>query len=396
MKLIATAAFSLLFMAASAAGQLGLSLNKIVDITPLGYLGVDGAGYDDHTGRLWLAGNGKVVELDPLTGQKISSFSASVVPGLSGASALALQPRTSNLFLFGWSATGEVTQAGSLVATISSHNVVAAAFAPNGNLYAVDGYPWASAPGDGALHRVNQHTGAFETTVRIQGYTDAYTGFGLVATMAFDPATGSLYLLTTIADHKLLEVDVTTGEVLSSTSYDSFIAPIWYPEGWAAGMAFNDDGSKLFFSMGDDFVFGAPIGGKYLIVLDRQLPDCFVAADLGNGLPGTLGQAPELSADMAGSPCTVSLQLLSFAQGANVLVVGQHKLEAPFKGGVMVPVPSALLPNVFDTAQLFSSFAVDLSHPVLAGLTLYTQVWIQDPMGPHGYSASNGLAISLK
>jgi len=250
--------------------------------------------------------------------------------------------------------------------------------------------------GGGMLHRVNQQTGAIETTVPIQGYTDPYTGVGLLAAMAFDPATGQLYLLTTIAAHLLLEVEVATGEVLSSTSYDSFLAPIDYPEGWAAGMAFNEDGSKLFLSMGDNFVVGAPIGGKSLIVLDRQLPDCFVATDLGNGLPGTLGQAPELSADMAGSPCTVSLQLLSFAQGANVLVVGQHKLEAPFKGGVMVPVPSALIPNVFDTAQLFSSFAVDLSHPVLAGLTLYIQVWIQDPMGPHGYSASNGLAITIK
>ena len=161
-------------------------------------------------------------------------------------------------------------------------------------------------------------------------------------------------------------------------------------------MAFYEDGSKLFVSMGDDFVVGAPIGGKYLIVLDRQLPDCFTTSHLGNGLPGSLGAAPEFSADMAGGPCTVSLQLLSFAQGAHVLVVGQHKLEAPFKGGVMVPVPSVLLANAFDTAQLFSYLAVDLSNPMLTGVTLYIQVWIQDPAGPYGYSASNGLAIGVK
>jgi hypothetical protein len=384
-------ALSLLSMAALATGQLDLSLDKIVDITPLGFLGVDGAGYDDHTGRLWLAGDpiNVVAEIDPLTGQEFSSFSGSVVPGLLDPSALAVHPRTGHLFLFGGSQpAGEVTQAGTLVHTLIPHSIAAAAFDPKGDLYVVGGDPH-------ALHRVNQLTGAFETTVLIEGYTDAYTGIGLVAAMAFDPATGQLYLLTTIAHHNLLEVDLATGAVLSSTPYYNFTAP-WLPEGWAAGMAFNEDGSKLFISMGDNSIGGVPPGGKLLFVLDRQLPDCFVATDLGNGLPGTLGQAPELSAVMAASPCTVSLQLLSFAQGANVLVVGQHKLEAPFKGGVMVPVPSALLPNAFDTAQLFSSFAVDLSNPVLAGMTLYTQVWIQDPFGPVGYSASNGLAITMK
>jgi hypothetical protein len=72
-------------------------------------------------------------------------------------------------------------------------------------------------------------------------------------------------------------------------------------------------------------------------------------------------------------------------------VVGVSPLDAPFKGGVMVPSPDLLFVLTTDFFGA-SSFGGLWPAGVPSGFTTYFQWWIQDPGGPKGFAASNALA----
>ena len=103
------------------------------------------------------------------------------------------------------------------------------------------------------------------------------------------------------------------------------------------------------------------------------------------GLPLLHGAGPP----QAGQPITLTL---THAQplAAAALVVGLSSIDAPFKGGVMVPHPDALLPlgtNAHGAAQLQGVWPAGLP----SGTQTFVQWWIVDPSGPAGFAASNAL-----
>lgn len=125
-----------------------------------------------------------------------------------------------------------------------------------------------------------------------------------------------------------------------------------------------------------DLAVGAPHGGPGLRLLH--------ALD-GRGVPRLSG-----TGDLApGSPVTISLQhARRLSRG--LLVVGPTRVDLPAKGGVLVPFPSAVIPLVTDGGGT-SSLGAHWPPAIPAGFTLWMQAWIQDPDGPAGFSASNGL-----
>lgn len=114
--------------------------------------------------------------------------------------------------------------------------------------------------------------------------------------------------------------------------------------------------------------------------------------DLGLGLAGTSG-TPVCSGVgflMGGDPVEVlvaNARPLAFSW----LVLGLANISAPFKGGVIVPSPDLPLPFVTNGA---GEAALSAMWPagVPSSATFYAQWWIQDPAGPKGFAASNGLA----
>lgn len=114
--------------------------------------------------------------------------------------------------------------------------------------------------------------------------------------------------------------------------------------------------------------------------------------DLGHGLEGIFG-TPSLGATGSldgGTPLSLRLS------GADVsttcaLVIGFSILEAPFKGGVLVPAPDLVLAGlpVDDQGKLTLGFSWPTGVP--PGVTVFFQEWIADSLAPFGYSASNGL-----
>ncbi len=118
-------------------------------------------------------------------------------------------------------------------------------------------------------------------------------------------------------------------------------------------------------------------------------------SDLGAALAGTSG-SPTLGGEgamAAGSPLRLSLQN-ALASSTAWLVVGTQTLNAPFKGGVLVPdVNLAGFPiplPVGASGRLVITGGWPAGVP--SGFALYVQYWIQDPAGPVGFSASNAVS----
>ena len=101
---------------------------------------------------------------------------------------------------------------------------------------------------------------------------------------------------------------------------------------------------------------------------------------------------PELagSGDLSASSLNqVTLSNAAASSGAT-LVFGVTALNAPFKGGTMVPQPLLLVPL---TTSAGGGASLPFVWPVgiPAGFAVYFQFWIQDVAATHGLSASNGL-----
>ncbi len=115
--------------------------------------------------------------------------------------------------------------------------------------------------------------------------------------------------------------------------------------------------------------------------------------DVGEGLAGSGGLVPALegfgtlAAGSAGS-----LQLVDALPAAPAtLVVGITALNAPFKGGVLVPAPLLLVALLTDPAGevLLSWSAWPAGIP--SGTEVFFQTWVTDSGGPKGLAASQGL-----
>lgn len=133
----------------------------------------------------------------------------------------------------------------------------------------------------------------------------------------------------------------------------------------------------------------------------QQVSTCDVTIDVGGVQPtwATLGHAksgskglPEL---LGNGPLSVgSDNAIELANGnpssVATLVFGLSQLNAPFKGGTMVPQPALLV-------TLTTNASGDLNLPFIwpsgvpAGASLLFQYWIHDPSASHALSASNGL-----
>lgn len=113
---------------------------------------------------------------------------------------------------------------------------------------------------------------------------------------------------------------------------------------------------------------------------------------LGDGLTGAAGM-PLLQGDGAlsgGSTVTVSLSN-ALPSSTAALVVGLSALAIPFKGGVLVPNPDAVLGAL--PVDGSGDLAIIATWPsgIPSGVPLWLQYWVIDPSGPVGFAASNAI-----
>jgi hypothetical protein len=124
-----------------------------------------------------------------------------------------------------------------------------------------------------------------------------------------------------------------------------------------------------------------------------QLYDFFVPWTwLGHGLAGA-GGVPELEATgllLGGTPVTLQVHG-GQPNSAATLVVGLTDIEAPLKGGTLVPSPDILIAGL--ATDPLGDLVLVGAWPdgVPAGVSFYVQAWISDGTAPQGLSASDAL-----
>ncbi len=118
-----------------------------------------------------------------------------------------------------------------------------------------------------------------------------------------------------------------------------------------------------------------------------------VWADLGSGLAGTGAGTPQLVGTGTLSPFSSNALVLSDAlpSTSTALVVGFSQIDAPFKGGVLVPDVDLLLTGLPVDAGGGLSLPFTWPNGVPGGFELFVQHWITDAGGPKGFSASNAV-----
>ena len=151
---------------------------------------------------------------------------------------------------------------------------------------------------------------------------------------------------------------------------------------------------------------GGSYTGKYAYDDDHALtiyPHAGPWHEWGPGLAGASGTPQLIGEGLPEKGHRVTLHVCHGSPFARAFVVaGLSHAELPFKGGLMVPEPDALVgPLVLDAS---GELDLDIPWPVgqPAGLCvvqqpcLFVQAWMQDPSGPKGWVASQGLATTLK
>jgi hypothetical protein len=116
-----------------------------------------------------------------------------------------------------------------------------------------------------------------------------------------------------------------------------------------------------------------------------------VWTDLGQALAGS-GGTPRLegSGQLVGNSL-LKLDLTNAAPSAPAaMFVGFSAVNAPFKGGVLVPNVDLFVNLVTSGA---GTIAISSSWPagVPSGTSVWLQTWVQDAGGPKGFAASNAL-----
>jgi hypothetical protein len=117
-----------------------------------------------------------------------------------------------------------------------------------------------------------------------------------------------------------------------------------------------------------------------------------LVTDLGFAKPGS-GGTPELAVSYTKSPALLHVDSIGLpGLQAGALFLSTTQLNAPFKGGVLVPFPDFKIFLVSSPAgQLPLALPVSFSFPT--GLVLYAQEWFKN--GGPGYAATNGVRFEL-
>ncbi|MCB9898539.1 MAG: VCBS repeat-containing protein [Planctomycetes bacterium] len=118
------------------------------------------------------------------------------------------------------------------------------------------------------------------------------------------------------------------------------------------------------------------------------------SVSLGHALAGSLG-LPTLDVAAFAAGGSIGFGVAKSQPNAQaVLVLGFDQIDVPFHGGVFVPDADALV-MLQVSPQGTLQVALDLPPGLPLGFELFAQVWIFDPGGPFGLSATNGVVSAI-
>ena len=238
--------------------------------------------------------------------------------------------------------------------------------------------------------------------------------FNANAVLVGDDASGSIDNLG--ADEDYYSLSVTAGDLISFETIDvaglgDTQLSLFGSDGVTLLEFDDDDGPGLlslinysFTASGTYYImvgsFGANTGGYTLETrLSTVGPDEDVIVGrlpsawdwLGNDLAGVSGKPLLIPTGTLGPSSPFTLSLIDAAPSASAfLILGFSILNAPTKGGILVPTPQFIFGlGTNPSGEL--SFGASLGSPP-SGATFFLQYWIIDAAGPVGFSASNGIS----
>ena len=164
----------------------------------------------------------------------------------------------------------------------------------------------------------------------------------------------------------------------------------------------TEKGVRVIGAAGTDSVEGAPVTNVVLGTFSgfdidsiRVVGSLTINAawyDLGNGLAGTTG-TPLMTGDgtlKGGDLVTLTLSN-ALPNSSSALIVGLAQINAPFKGGTLVPSATIIFFGLPVDAVGQQVLAAPWPNGLPSRFSFYFQHWVTDPAGPFGFSASNGL-----
>ena len=241
------------------------------------------------------------------------------------------------------------------------------------------------AEGDTLTLLLNAGGGVFEPAQHfaLQAYSATSPVAPSLAGVVLADVDGDTHLDAITANGKASTVSVLLGDGAGGFDFaGAFVAT-----GTLRGLAAGDmDGNGF-----PDLVVGSasPSQGKLGVLLNRTAGPW---TDLGAGLPGSQG-VPELSAQGSLEPSSsISISIAQGpAFGTATLIIGGSALNAPFKGGTLVPFPNLLLFGLpLDASGGFSASGTWFGG-LPPGTPTWFQAWMHDAAGPAGWSATNAL-----
>jgi hypothetical protein len=138
----------------------------------------------------------------------------------------------------------------------------------------------------------------------------------------------------------------------------------------------------------------SPVNGWYYPALTLLAGKARGFRDAGFGLPGAKG-LPLLAGVGPLTPGRSFTLGVERARGGAplALVFGSTRVDLPFAGGSLVPLPEVVIPLATDTDGKVS---LDLPWPadLGPGTTYFVQGWVLDAAGPQGLAATNGLQVT--
>ena len=110
--------------------------------------------------------------------------------------------------------------------------------------------------------------------------------------------------------------------------------------------------------------------------------------DLGGGLSGSTTPNLEMSGELTDDEPAIALITDAAPAQRLFLIIGSEAANTPFMGGVLVPsadlLPFTGFPSFGGSLQISIT-----SSGLPSGSEIYVQVWVSDPGGPAGASATN-------
>jgi DNA-binding beta-propeller fold protein YncE len=121
-----------------------------------------------------------------------------------------------------------------------------------------------------------------------------------------------------------------------------------------------------------------------------------VWAELGGAVPGVHGLPKLLGKGPLEGGGTVKFTLAEARESSPMfLIFGLSELNAPFKGGVLVPNPDLVIFGL--VTDVYGTFTIGAPLPAIlpTGMTLVVQMWVTDPAALKGFSAAPAISATV-